>query len=227
MSEYLLINLGTVLVPLLLSFEKKLAYYKKFRYVALSILTVSPAYIVWDHIATVRGDWGFSPEYLLGFYLFDLPLEEVLFFITVPFSCLFIYETVSFYIRERQLNIYKYAYLIPGVFFIALAVIFRDQYYTSTVTAFSGIFLIAGEFLYPRLLRESNYWLFLLITYVPFLIVNYLLTFPPIVWYSDKAIWGPRFITIPWEDFFYSFSMISFWYLFYKIYQKKVKFGSL
>jgi len=90
MSRYLLINLLTVIFPVILSFEKKISFYRKFRFYLYSVLVVSPVYLVWDAIATSRGDWGFSPEYLAGVYLFGLPLEEILFFVTVPYSCLFI-----------------------------------------------------------------------------------------------------------------------------------------
>ncbi|MBK8661098.1 MAG: lycopene cyclase domain-containing protein [Ignavibacteriales bacterium] len=102
MSRYLLINLLTVLFPVILSFEKKISFYKKFKYLLFSILTVSPFYLVWDAVATSRGDWGFSPEYLIEIYIFGLPLEEVLFFVTVPYSCIFIFETVKLYIPEKK-----------------------------------------------------------------------------------------------------------------------------
>lgn len=222
MSRYLLINILTVLFPVILSFESKIAFYRKFKFYLFSILTVSPVYLVWDAIATRRGDWGFNPLYLTGIYGMGLPLEEILFFVTVPFSCIFIYETIKLYIPEKQLAFNKNHYYIAGSALILAAGYWSDQYYTSTVMIFSAAFLFVAATFKPAILRSRIYWLSIAVTYVPFLIVNFFLTEPPIVWYSPEAIWGPRFTTIPLEDFFYSFSMISWWFFFYLLYKKDI-----
>jgi lycopene cyclase domain-containing protein len=62
----------------------------------------------------------------------------------------------------------------------------------------------------PGLLASRHFWLAMLLTYVPFLISNGLLTAIPIVVYNDTEIWGVRVYTIPLEDFFYSFSLLGF-----------------
>lgn len=222
MSRYLLINLLTVLFPVILSFEKKISFYRKFRFYLFSILVVSPVYLVWDAIATSRGDWGFTPEYLAGVYLFGLPLEEILFFVTVPYSCLFIYETIKLYIPEKSLPFNKNYYYLGGAVLIVAAGNYSSQYYTSTVMIFSAAFLMVAATFKPAILQSRVYWLSILITYLPFLLVNYFLTAPPIVWYSPEAIWGMRFTTIPVEDFFYSFSMISWWFFFYLLFKKDI-----
>ena len=66
MSTYLLINILIIFFPLILSFDKNLKFYKKVPFVLQSIAFISTAYIVWDVIATKRGDWAFNPEHLLG-----------------------------------------------------------------------------------------------------------------------------------------------------------------
>lgn len=223
MSEYLLLNIFIILVPLLLTFERNLKFYKKLRSVLISILIVSPIYIIWDSIATVRGDWGFNPKYLLGFNLFSLPLEELLFFITVPYSIIFIFETVNYYLKEKEIFFNRYFYfLIIILFFVGIAV-FRDQEYTLIVFSYCVVFFLLSTFFFSDILKSKNFWLTILISYLPFLIVNYILTSLPIVTYNSKAIWGNRFLTIPLEDFFYSFSMIAFWLLVYLIADIKIK----
>lgn len=223
MSEYLLLNIFIILVPLLLTLERNLKFYKKLRSVLISILIVSPIYIIWDSIATVRGDWGFNPKYLLGFNLFSLPLEELLFFITVPYSIIFIFETVNYYLKEKEIFFNRYFYfLIIILFFVGIAV-FRDQEYTLIVFSYCVVFFLLSTFFFSDILKSKNFWLTILISYLPFLIVNYILTSLPIVTYNSNAIWGNRFLTIPLEDFFYSFSMIAFWLLVYLIADKKIK----
>lgn len=221
MKLYLILNVLIISVPLLFSFEKKIFFFKKFRSYLFSISIVSVVYIVWDIIATARGDWSFNSNYLLGINIFNLPIEEVLFFITVPYACLFIYETVKFYLPEKIVKLPNMFYDVVSVLIILIAIIFVNQDYTFTVLLFSVLFLVCTRVFQFELLHSSNYWLTLAITYIPFIIVNYILTSTPIVSYSDNAIWGLRITTIPVEDFFYSFSMISWWIFFYNLSEKK------
>jgi len=172
-------------------------------------------------LATQRGDWYFSIAHTLPYRISGLPIEEILFFITVPYSSLFIYETVNLYIRDRQLNISSIVFYIAAGILVATAALFYSQYYTMTVLLFSAGFLILAEGKMKFLLRSGNYWIVIAVTYIPFFIVNYLLTSVPVVSYSEHAIWGLRISTIPVEDFFYSFSMISFWLFFYNYFKHK------
>lgn len=219
MSEYLLINILIIIVPLILSFEKKIKFYKKFPQLLISIIIVSGAFIIWDSAAAYRGDWIFNPEFLNGLKFFDLPLEEILFFITVPYSIIFIYETMRYYygenLNDKILVINKKYFIVVSILLVTFSIIFSDQYYTFTVLIFCAAFLLLTSFLFKEILSSKLYWIFILFSYLPFLLVNYLLTSLPIVMYNSKAIWGLRFITIPVEDFFYSFSLISFYLLVY------------
>lgn len=221
MSEYLLINILTIAVPLALSFEKKLKFYKNFPALGLSILTVGGTYIIWDIIATLRGDWMFNPEYLIGFNIVNLPLEEILFFITVPYASIFIYETAKYYLAEKEFNADKSVFGVLGIIFFILGMSFLSQYYTVTVMIFSSLFIFTAITLYPQLLQSKIYWLWISFTFLPFLIVNYILTSLPIVLYNPEAIWGFRITTIPAEDFFYSFSMLSLYLLVYLIFKER------
>ncbi len=223
MSTYLIINILIIIVPLILSFDKNISYYRKLPRLVFSILIVSTAFIIWDIFATKRGDWAFNPEHLVGIYFFGLPLEEILFFITVPYSCIFIYETTRFYTKEKTLKISKNIFLAMGVILILFGIIFNYQHYTFTVSIFTGLFFLLAVYLKMNLLNSFHYWLTMLISFIPFLIVNYFLTSIPVVTYNDSAFFGKRFITIPLEDFLYSFSMISLWILFYEVFKKRKK----
>lgn len=216
MSEYLLINILIIAVPLVLSFENNLRFYTKLPFYLFSIFIVSTAYIIWDAVATQRGDWGFNPEYLTGLYFFALPIEEILFFITVPYSCIFIYETVGFYIKDKRINLNKYFIILPLAALILNAYLFKDQSYTFTVSFYAASFFLISILFFDNLMLSLNFWITILISFVPFFIVNYILTSVPIVTYNSEAIWNIRITTIPAEDFIYSFSMISLWIMFYE-----------
>jgi lycopene cyclase domain-containing protein len=221
MSTYLIINILIIIIPSSLSFERKISFYKKLGFVLNSILIVSSSFIIWDIIATERGDWGFSPNYLTGIYFFGLPIEEVLFFITVPYACIFIFETVNLYLKNHQLRINNFLIWLTSIAFFIVGFINYDKNYTFTVMIFSAVSLFMIFFLDRDLMNSSNYWITIIISYLPFLIVNYFLTSIPIVTYNNSSFSTIRITTIPLEDFFYSLSMISMWILFYNLSKKR------
>lgn len=221
MSEYLLINLAVIIIPLILSFEKKLRFYRNFKAFGISFLIVGGAFIIWDIIAAKRGDWAFNEKFIIGFNVLGLPIEEILFFFTVPYASIFIYETFAYYLKEKEIKSDPRLMVIPAVLFFLISLVFTDRYYTMTVMIFTSIFFFMMAVLSPRLTGSRIYFIFILFSYFPFFIVNYLLTSLPVVTYSPNAILGIRITTIPLEDFFYSFSMLSLYLFFYLFFKEK------
>ncbi|MGC9308013.1 MAG: lycopene cyclase domain-containing protein [Thermoplasmatota archaeon] len=215
MIQYLYLDAIILAGPLLFSFERRIRYYRKWPAVALSILTVGTAYIIWDVIATERGDWAFSETYTSGIYIAGLPLAEILFFVVVPYSCLFIYEGLHYYLPERNLPVPRWLYGGIAALALLLAVLYHDQSYTFTVLIVVAVFLIVAVLAFRDVLASLHFWLFLLLSFIGFLIFNYLLTSTPVVTYGSNAIWGVRVTTIPVEDFLYNISMLGFYFLAY------------
>ena len=91
---YLIINLSAVSIPLIFSFHPRLRFYNHFKNLLVGFLFMVPVFIVWDIYFTFLKVWGFNNDYLLGINIFNLPLEECLFFICIPFSCIFTYHVV-------------------------------------------------------------------------------------------------------------------------------------
>lgn len=214
---YLILNALIIAVPLAFVFDKRTAYFTRLPALAFSIAVVSSVYLIWDAIVTGRGEWSFNRYYLTGVYLLNLPLEEILFFITVPFSCLFLYEVVLYRTRNADFRLPNGVLAAAILLLAAASVALRHQGYTSKALASSSLFLIVAWFFDRRLLSSKQYWLWLGICYIPFLIFNFVLTALPVVEYNPGAIFGFRILTIPVEDFFYNFSMLSFYLLFYRM----------
>ena len=214
---YLLLNVFIIAVPLAFTFDRRTAYYRRLPALAFSIAIVSSFYLVWDAIVTARGEWSFNPKYLTGVRLANLPLEEVLFFLTVPYSCLFIYEAVVYWAKDASAKFP--AALVPiSIAVLAMASFaLRAQGYTSKALGSCALFIAAAWLLDRKLLASRQYWLWIALCYVPFLLVNFVLTALPVVEYNPAAIFGIRVLTIPVEDFFYNFSMLSFYLLFYRM----------
>lgn len=208
-----------MLPPIVLSFEKKIQFYKKYFSLFLSIIIVGSIFIIWDSIATVRGDWSFNDEYILGVKYFDLPVEEILFFISVPFASIFLYETIKLYFKPKERELSNELIWAILIIFIVAALRYYYQYYTSTVLIFCAVVVTLNLFNIFAVFASRIFWIWIGFMYLPFFVVNYILTSLPIVTYSPQAIWGIRLLTIPLEDFFYSFSMLSSYMLVYNFFE--------
>ena len=211
MSIYFLIDVAIFSFPFLYSFEKRFSFYKKFPAVFSAICLTSIPYLIWDAIATKRGDWAFNPLFISGKKFFGLPFEEILFFIVAPFSCLFIYECICYFIKEDKVfDVPKRFWIFVSILCLFIASLDPTRLYSMIVMISCSFFILVAFFLSPSLLQSKRYWLFILICIVPFLIFIGILTSLPVVTYSAKAIWGGRIGTIPLEDLFYNYSLLSF-----------------
>ena len=231
LQNYLTLDLLILIFPLIFSFKWVFAYYKYYKPLFASILIVGGGYILWDILVTARGDWWFNHEYLVdfGFDLAGIPIEEALFFVVVPYSCIFIYENLNYFFKDKEIVFNKWIYYAMSILLIIGAIIFYHQEYTVLALLSVSFFFFVAATWFPDLLKSRNYWFYILLSFVAFIIFNYLLTSIPIVLYNPTAIWGGtvdqiwigRFITIPFEDFFYNFSMLSFYLIVYRYFKMK------
>jgi lycopene cyclase domain-containing protein len=209
---YLLINLFVISVPLILSFDKKVHFYKRWKYFFPALISVAFVFIVWDILFTKAGVWGFNPRYLTGINLINLPIEEVLFFITIPYACTFIYDTIKAYLPLYSLE--KTGALVYAVVFVftVYLVFFHTEKWYSISTAIASALTLAFLVLKKRLYFGRIGFTYL-ISIIPFLLINGILTGTgideQIVWYNAEMFSGIRAGTIPMEDFFYGFSLIA------------------
>jgi lycopene cyclase domain-containing protein len=207
-STYLLINVLSIAVPFAYSFTAHSGFSKQFGRVWSAILLVAVPMLVWDAVFTARGVWSFNPSYYLGFTLFGLPFEEILFFFCIPFACLFIYDTVKKFPRlalpEKPVRIVAG---VLGIALLILAALNHERAYTFwcfLVAAPFALALAAG-YLRHRAGFIATAYLFHLI---PFFLVNGLLTGLPVVLYNNAENLGIRMGTIPLEDSIYSLILL-------------------
>jgi lycopene cyclase domain-containing protein len=67
----------------------------RWRRLLASILPVVVVMVVWDAYAIARGHWRFSPTQTLGWLLpARIPVEELAFFLVVPFAAVLTFEGV-------------------------------------------------------------------------------------------------------------------------------------
>ncbi len=223
MSLYFLLHLFTISFPLLRSFEYRVKYYTKWGRLALAIVLTGFVFIVWDVLFTESGVWGFTPQYLSGYYLMNLPVEEWLFFVTVPFASIFIFENVIYFIKTPlNQRVAHRIMLWLGVILILIAMINYDRQYTFYCFLGNGLLLI-----FHGVYLKADYAGHFIITYllhlIPFFLVNGILTGSfiedQVVWYNNSENFGIRLFTIPIEDTIYAMLLLLMnitWYEFFK-----------
>ena len=208
---YFLILAAAVAGPLALSFDKKVAFYKKWKYLFFPVFVPALLYIGWDIYFTSKAVWSFNKEYITGLKLYNLPVEEILFFFIVPYCCIFIYECIRSYFpqlknkkkADRILWLLAAALLITGI-------IFYDKYYTGWTFILTAVFIgIIYLFrIFFKTFDAVSFGISFLVILIPFLIVNGFLTSIPVVLYNDAENLGMRIYTIPFEDVFYGMLLV-------------------
>lgn len=209
---YLIINLGAFVVPFIFSFHPKLLFFKQWKYAFPAIILSGTPFIIWDIYFTKIGVWGFNPDYLMGIYFFNLPIEEVLFFIVIPYCCLFTYHCFKVLIQRDYFSKAEHWISISLIaFLITAAIVFRQLYYPVYTFALLGVFIFLLKFIFKVKWLSRFYFTYIFLL-IPFIIVNGILTGTgiqePVVWYNDFENMGLRILTIPVEDTFYGILLI-------------------
>ena len=73
---------------------------------------------IWDWYFVKRQYWGFNSDYLTGASLFSLPIEEILFFIVVPYASLFAFYAIRFHFPKYKLS------AAPGLWITLFLILF-------------------------------------------------------------------------------------------------------
>jgi len=209
---YLFLDLISISFPLAFSFYPSANFSKKWKYLWPSILITALIFISWDIAFTNRGVWGFNPKYILGIYFFNLPLEEVLFFVCIPYACVFLYEELNHFVGRDWLEELSPRISAGLCFFMMLIGILNiHRWYTSVTFIAASIFLAAVQWKWIRLSLSRFYFAFIIIL-IPFFIVNGILTgsfiSEPVVWYNPAEMLDIRIGTIPIEDVFYGMLLL-------------------
>ncbi|MGZ3867230.1 MAG: lycopene cyclase domain-containing protein [Bacteroidia bacterium] len=209
---YLLVDLFCILFPFIFSFHKRIQFHKQWKYFLLPCLVTALLFVLWDWIFTLNGIWRFNPNYVTGLYIANLPIEEILFFLCIPYACVFSYYCFETLLQRKKATsaslrifivIASYVLLITGLLNFT-------KFYTSVTFILSAIFLFTFCFMKQSWLKDF----FLVYTFIliPFFISNGILTGSftkeAVVIYNDDFNLGIRLATIPVEDIFYGMLLL-------------------
>lgn len=209
---YLFIDFVSLVFPFVFSFYPKANFSRKWKYLWPSILIPALVFIVWDNWFTSMGVWGFSPRFTTGIHFLQLPIEEIFFFICIPYACVFMYEAVNYFKKTEPLP--NNGLRVTWVLIIGLTVTgikYIDLWYPAVTFLGTALLLIILVLLVKPAYLGRFYFAFLFIL-IPFIIVNGILTgtgLPePVVWYNQEESLEVRLGTIPIEDIFYGMLLI-------------------
>lgn len=222
---YALILFFTVIICFIASFDKRIMFNKQFVPFIKASSIVAVLFIAWDIWFTSRGVWWFNTKYTIGINIFGLPLEECLFFIFIPFSCIFTYFCINKFFKLDWLS--GFNNLITFVTIIVcsvVALLYHDKIYTLVTASITIISLIYLHFIarVNWIGKASFVFTILMLGFFP---VNGVLTGTglesPIVNYNPKDFLGIRMLTIPIEDAVYGYTQFLLILYFFKLFQKK------
>lgn len=222
---YALVLFFTVIICFIASFDKRLQFHKQFGAFFKAAVLVGIPFIIWDIWFTAEGVWWFNTDYTLGINIAGLPLEEWLFFICIPFSCVFTYFCLDKFFALKWLRGLNNSIVFVTVIVCALmALLHYDKLYT-LVTAISTLLTVIYLHFIAKVEwigKASFVFMVLMLGFFP---VNGVLTGTglesPIVNYNPEEFLGIRMLTIPVEDAVYGYTQFLLGIYFFKRFQKQ------
>lgn len=225
---YILVLFFTVIICFIASFDKRIRFNEYFRPFILAALITAVPFIAWDIWFTSKGVWWFNKTYTLGFQIAGLPIEEWLFFICIPFSCVFTYFCIDKFFKLDWLSGFNNLIAFITVITCSLAALLHyDKIYTLVTALVTLLSMIYLHFVVRVnwIAKASLVYSILMLGFFP---VNGVLTGTalnaPIVNYNPGDFLGIRIGTIPIEDAVYGYAqfiLVLYFFMIFKLKQEK------
>jgi|GEM_PF-779673 lycopene cyclase domain-containing protein len=218
---YLFFNLGAVFFAFALSKKAKL----KINYIALfcSYVLISLPFIVWDIWAVSSGHWWFNQDYVIGLNILGIAIEEIMFFVSVPYVMTVIYLCIRSTALLGSLAT-RALIVIIGLIGLVFTVYSEQRGYTNAVGLATILISIGFLFFYDFSRAVVGLWKFQLLLLAVFIVANSFLTALPIIEYGQYEFIGFRIGTIPVEDFLFNFILINTFITVYMSLSQSIKF---
>ncbi len=222
---YTLILFFTVIICFIASFDKRVPFYKHFGSFIKAAILVAIPFIAWDVWFTDHGVWWFNEKYTLGLNIAGLPIEEWLFFICIPFSCLFTYYCIQKFFDLKSYQAFNNIVVFVTVIVCAVVALLHTEKLYTLVTAVATLLTVLYlHFIYraPWITAASMVFTLLMLGFFP---VNGVLTGTglesPIVNYNPDHFLDIRMLTIPIEDAVYGYTQFLWVIFFFNYFESK------
>jgi lycopene cyclase domain-containing protein len=147
---------------------------------------------------------------MLDFRILKLPIEEWLFFVTVPYACLFVREVLGLVVDNHVIR--GLEWVRAGMFALLPigVLVFRfGKEYTGLVLIAFGVVAFVDRQLRTNTLLQTRTYIFLASVIGFTLLFNMYLTARPLLIYAPAYQLDVRIGTIPIEDFGYGLTHIA------------------
>ncbi len=209
---YLFLISAVFVIPFVASFGHKFPFVKYWRGVFFGIAVMVLLFIPWNVWFASKDIWGWNQEMITGGKLGNLPLESLLYFISIPFAFCYLYE------RWRKFKPFHFGVQIEKritavVIFLSfvISIAFVDRLFTFTTCSLLSLFLI-WHLLVLKSDYLSRFYFVFIVFQIPLFIVKGSLTGlffdDAIVWYNPTEILGFNLLTIPIETIAYDMLML-------------------
>lgn len=226
---YILILFFTIIICFVASFDRRLQFHHQFGAFLKATIFVAIPFIIWDVWFTHLGIWWFNSNYTIGVNIAGLPLEEWLFFICIPFSCVFTYYCLDKFYELKHLAAFNNSIVFVTIIICSFVALKNpDKLYTLVTCIITILTLIYLHFIAKSkwITKASLVYTILMLGFFP---VNGVLTgtglASPIVNYNSNEFLNIRILTIPLEDAVYGYAQFLWVLYFFKLFQKN-KFKS-
>lgn len=150
----------------------------------------------------------FNPVYLSGIQLWELPVEELLFSLALPFCGFSIYIFLNN--RFPANNLEKYSLAVSNIMMgICIAILYFGYHNLYTLITF---FLLLIFILYVEYVNKIRFmyrfYRAYLVSLIPFYLVSTALTTLPVIQYNEKETLIFNVFHIPFESQFYYMGML-------------------
>ncbi len=94
--QYLGLLAACLLITLPLEFFFGARVYRRCRGLLAAVVPVVIIFSIWDIVGILRDHWSYNPRFVTGIQLiFQMPVEELAFFVVIPICGLLTYEAVG------------------------------------------------------------------------------------------------------------------------------------
>lgn len=209
-GEYLIFNLLVLAGPLGLSFWHRTKFVHLWPLAFLAVALPGVPYLVWDALVTGR-HWEFNEAFSLPVRWWGLPPGEWLFFVTVPFACIFAWRFLIKPERGQARPARRWIYIAGALLLpIGVALGADGKEYTALALIALGLSALLDRALNTGVLVHSRYPQFVALLMALTFVFNGYLTARPVVLYDAAFQLDVRVWTIPIEDFVYGLSLVNF-----------------
>lgn len=225
MELFLLINVVVILIPVVVSMWKDTFYEIHWTALILSILCSGIFFTLRNYYFINIGVKTYNPEHIIGTTIYGVPIEDMLFFITVPYAFIFIYRWVTKYFQFLEIQQFTYIFsLTLTITSILLSIIYYNYIYTfltvSVLAVLNGIVYFGYT---PK--WYSKFLIAFFIVTLHYILIDGIITLTvenKIVNHAEGSVIGLYFFSIPIEDilgFFLLFLMVT---TYYEVFQRKL-----